>query len=115
MTSEASDSFRLAHPGAAFVAVVSGDAIDAGPDVFNAGRLFLSFTGVERAAGAARLLGLSPNFVELDDPALREARESQITLVRSLDADEFAELVERAGLDPETTTTETFINAALCP
>ncbi len=44
MTSEASDSFSLAHPGAAFLAVVRGDAIDAGPDVFSAGRLFLSFT-----------------------------------------------------------------------
>ena len=115
MTSEASDSFSLAHPGAAFVAVVRGDAVDAGASVFQSGRLVFSFSNAERAASAARILGLAPNFAEVDGPTLREARESQVALVRSLTAEEFAQLVERSGLDPDKTTTDTFINAALCP
>ena len=46
---------------------------------------------------------------------VRKTRESQVALVRPLSAEEFRQLMERTALDPDETTKETFIDAAICP
>ncbi|MEZ4279100.1 MAG: hypothetical protein R3F21_05710 [Myxococcota bacterium] len=115
MTPEESDALSLAYPGAAFAAVVRDEVLDAGFNVFQAGRLFLAFTSAERAERAAHLIGISPDFAIAEDPDRREFRESRAALFRSLSTEELAELAEQSGLDPHETTAEKVIDATLCP
>jgi len=99
------------------VAIIQGQAVDAGRHIFQGETLSLTFADRQRAIRTAELIGASPIFLEADDDWQKEARQRDLENLKKIleNPEELRRFAEETGLQPEDLKKEDFAAQLFCP